>query len=486
MPGGALKPPHHDPPTQWKIFRAIALKELRDHARGRRFLLGAGMTLALCLLATTIRVKDFRQAHQERNLFLQRWVPSVTEQLERDEVVQVENTRAMSPLSLLAVGLEPVVPFRFTSTKEGLRFGQSRGAQNTVDALFGYLDITFIVTTLLSLLSIALTFDSICGERANGTLALLLSYPVERRTFVAGKIAGNLFVAVLSFLPALMVTYSIALLSGIGSLSLAHWVNYAAFGCLYIAIFVTIGVAVSARARVPVDAQLASLVIWVLLVFALPRVVALGVNQLHPPTRAVELAIREDEELSRLRLEHNRRLERAFRLYLSADSGAASRRDDFDRARRDSLDELRRERRLKIGRIWEEQRAAEEARESYSRILSALSPAALFQHAAAELAWTGVEQRRHFVNEARHYDEKIGRPLSESRDILYARDSDARGRALVVHDDVRSLMVPFQPTWAPSSAILRSTVIPLLLLSLFELSAVMIAIRTMERLDARP
>src|SRR5260370_149701 len=126
---------------QWSGFRAIVTREMADHVRSRRFTLGAVMAIVLCALATYVRVADYREAHQERNLFLQRWTPSVLEQLERDESVEVENARAASPASVLAVGLEPVIPFRFTSAKEGLKFGQSRGAQNAVDALFGYLDL---------------------------------------------------------------------------------------------------------------------------------------------------------------------------------------------------------------------------------------------------------------------------------------------------------------------------------------------------------
>ncbi|MCL4806843.1 MAG: ABC transporter permease [Thermoanaerobaculia bacterium] len=471
---------------QADVFLHVAWKEVRDHARGRRFLLGAVMTTVLCLLAAVIRVGDFRQAHQERNLFLQRWAPSVTEQLERDEVVQVENTRAVSPLSVLAVGLEPVVPFRFTSTKEGLRFGQGRGAQNSIDALFGYLDVSFVVTTLLSLLSIALTFDSICGERADGTLALMLSYPAERWTIVAAKIVGNAVVAALSLAPALVLAYVYTLASGVGTMSVWHWLLYTAFACLYALAFVAAGVAISARARRPVDAQLSALFVWALAVFVLPRAVALGVNYVRPPLRAAELAIREDEQLSALRLAHNRRLEKAFLLYMSGDSEAASRRDEFDRARRESTDALRKERRAVLGKIWDEQRADEEARERYTRLLAVCSPAAVFQQAGAELAWTGAEQRRHFVAEARSYDESIGRRLAESREFFYARETENRGRALVVHEDVRAFMVPFQPTWVSSDTILRRCVVPFSLMALFALVAFAIALRAADRMDVRP
>src|SRR5207247_2895328 len=128
--------------------------------------------------AARILTPDLRAADREQRMFVQRWLPSIREQLARDEVVEVENTRAMSPLSTLSIGLEPVIPFRFASTKEGLRFGQGRGSTNPLDVLLGYLDITFIVSTVLSLLALTFTFDSISGEKVQGTLSFLLSYPL--------------------------------------------------------------------------------------------------------------------------------------------------------------------------------------------------------------------------------------------------------------------------------------------------------------------
>jgi len=470
--------------TQAHVFSTIVRKEILDHARGRRFVLGAVMTLALFVLASIVRVSDFRQAHQERNLFLQRWLPSVMEQLERDEIVQVENTRAVSPLSILTVGLEPVVPFRFTSTKEGLRFGQSRSAQNPVDALFGYLDVTFIVSTLLSLLTIAFTFDSLCGERADGTLALMLSYPVERRTIVAAKIAGNMIVTTLCFFPAFAAVAMIAAITGVGTMAPWHWLAYAAIALLYLLGFTAIGVAVSSRGGRSADSALTSLFIWVVIVFVTPRAVALVVNYAHPPIRGVEIALREDEAVSHLRLDYTRRLDSAFRLYMGSD--ASSRQDDFNKARREAIDELRTRRREVLARMWDEQMIDEQAREEWLRALSLLSPAAVFQQVAAELSWTGDEQRRHFLREARTYDERIGRHLAESRDLFFSAAHGQDGaHALVVHDDVKPFLIPFQPTWALSGVILRSALMPASMLMVFAVFAIAAASWFIERLDVR-
>jgi ABC-type transport system involved in multi-copper enzyme maturation permease subunit len=473
-----------DQVRQSHVFATLVRKEVLDHTRGRRFALGVSMTLILCVLAAIIRIGDFRQSHQERNLFLQRWLPSVYEQLERDETVQIENTRAMSPLSMLAVGLEPIVPFRFSSTKEGLRFGQSRGAQNPADALFGYLDVTFIVSTLLSLLCIAFTFDSLCGERADGTLALMLSYPVERRTIVAAKIAGNFAVVSICFIPSFIAVAIYAAVAGVGRTAPGQWVVYGLVSLLYLLFFTSLGVAVSARGGRPVDAALTALFIWVMLVFVLPRGVALIVNEARPPIRGVELALREEETLSRLRLDYTRRLDRAFETYFNNEGGSGQ--EEFDHARREAIDELRTRRREALSRIWDEQLVDEQLRERWLRVLSVISPPAVFQQIAAELAWTGDRQRRHFVREARTYDDKIGRPLAESRELFVAgaRGQD-RARAMVIHDDVKPFLVPFQPTFAPSAEILRSAIVPACLLVLFAAIAFGLACRSIERLDVR-
>lgn len=155
-------------------FWTLVWKDLSAHIRRKRFQSLAAICILMFVLAAAVRSHDIRRAAKDRELFLERWPASVEEQLRRDENVQIENTREVSPLSILSVGLEPVVPFRFSSTKEGLRFGASRASNDTADMVYGYLDATFLVSTLMSLIAVALTFDAVSGERASGTLPLLL------------------------------------------------------------------------------------------------------------------------------------------------------------------------------------------------------------------------------------------------------------------------------------------------------------------------
>lgn len=463
---------------------ALLIKELADHLHGRRFFVGAGVCILLFALTGFIRLQDLRNAQQERNAFLQRWSPSVEEQIDRDESIQVENTRSVSALSILSVGLEPITPFRFTSTKEGLRFGEARGARNTIDALFGYLDLTFVVGVLLSLLAIALTFDGICGERSQGTLAVLLSYPVRRSTVLLVKVLSNMIVLTVCFIPAffgvMLVTNAVTgnVMNG------GHWALYALLTLLYLLVFVCAGLAVSSVVRRPADAALICLAVWVALVFVAPRAVGIVVNMVHPPTRAVALMLKEDELLSQLRSQNRRDLQKAFESFLD-NASLPTAQEDFSKARKQAIADFQNKRRQLLARIWDEQDREEAQREKQIERLSLVTPTAMFNHAAAELSWTGYQQRKHFIDQSRVYDQQIGRKLAESRQSFFAPTVGGRGNAMVTKDDVRPYLIPFESTWAASRDIVQTVWLPLLMLATFAAFFFIIGYIAFLRLDVR-
>jgi ABC-type transport system involved in multi-copper enzyme maturation permease subunit len=474
-----------DVPSFARQFVWLLRKELWTHMQGRRVYVGAAICFVLCLLAGAVRVHDYGQAHELRNGFLQRWIPSVEEQLERDESVQVENVRAVSPLSVLSMGLEPVIPFRFASTKEGLRFGESRGAQNIIDALFGWLDMTFVVTVLLSLLAIAVTFDSVCGERSDGTLALLLSYPVRRSSVLLAKIAGAIGVLTIGFVPALAAVMLLMLVRGISLMSVAHWIAFGAASILYLLVFATLGVAVSASSPRPADAALRCLLVWVLLVFVVPRGVGLAVGALRPTQRAAVLSLREDQALSQLKVDYSRKEQEAFDRYVDESGRNPSANEDFLHTRKQAQAELQSRRAAILRRIWDEMTVEERQRERWVQTLSLLSPTALFDQIAAELSWTGFLQRERFYEEARTWDEKIGRRLAESREVFYSGTPQRITSAFIFRDNIKPYLVPFQTSWVDSERALATCALPAAMLAVFAALFLAFGYSSFLKLDVR-
>ncbi|MEW6457214.1 MAG: ABC transporter permease subunit [Acidobacteriota bacterium] len=66
----------------------------------------------------------------------------------------------------------------------------SKYGKSPILAIFGDLDLSFILRVILSLFSILYTYDAICGEKESGTLKLLLSNSITRAQIIFGKGLG--------------------------------------------------------------------------------------------------------------------------------------------------------------------------------------------------------------------------------------------------------------------------------------------------------
>jgi len=71
-----------------------------------------------------------------------------------------------------------------------------------MQALFPLMDWLFIVGMVMSLLALVFSYDAICGEREDGTLKLVVSYPVSRSVVLLSKWAGGFVSLLLPFVTA--------------------------------------------------------------------------------------------------------------------------------------------------------------------------------------------------------------------------------------------------------------------------------------------
>ena len=465
---------------------AITRHQLGAYLSTRRLQYGVCVTVALCALAAYSRTSDYRDAHATRSEMSERWVASIAEQLQRDETVQIESMRAASPLAVIAVGLEPVTPVRFVSTKEGVRFGEARGASSAVDALFGHLDLVFVIGTIVSLLTLSLASDTICGERKDGTLAVVLSYPVTRSTVflakvIAASLAGGLCASI-----GIGMAIVIHLGSGLPIVSVEVWALFLLLCLFYVCFFAVVGVAVSGSAREPAGALMTCLSLWILLVFVAPRIVAVSVSSLVPPRRAASLALELDAAISKLKIAKSREDAVAYEKYLAR---SASDGDDVTELRKtvaESTNRLGDQRRKLVDRMLEREQHEEELRDVLLRRLSVLSPPALFQEASAELARTGRIQRRRFYRDARIYDDEIGRRLVESRHMMSGGMVGGESKAVVIVDDIKPFMIPFTTRWVEQSESREIVAATLFLFSAASAAVFFLGRYRFRRSDARP
>jgi Cu-processing system permease protein len=146
------------------------------------------------------------------------------------------------------------------------------GSAPTGELKVTLLDVSVVSLTSLSmylvpLIALMLAFDSLVGEFENGTMLLLLTYPVQRWQIIAGKFAGHCAILMVAILLGYGATLGVLVWSNEGDPT--GWQTYAAMmgstlllGC----VFLSIGYLISSLARERSVAIGSAVATWLVLV----------------------------------------------------------------------------------------------------------------------------------------------------------------------------------------------------------------------------
>ena len=394
------------------LFAALYLKELRENVQNFRFLLALLLCLALIPLGFTVSQKDYAERRKAYDQTVQDYEQS------RKTALDVWGNggsafRPPSPLGLLSDGVEMVLPnsveTRDYISDQGaqVQFNTSRRVENPFTALFGRLDLAFIVSTVLAVLVMIFTFNAIAGERERRTLAQIMANAVPRSTVVAAKMAAGSTLIGAAFLAGTMTGLLLTMALGLSPISQpGTTLPFAvAIGVtlMFLAGFLALGLLVSALSRSSVSAMITLLAVWVGLAMVLPKTSVVA-SRLFLPVRSQQVV---DLEKAQTRAQFERERETAIRelartspvvkdlsaseyfkrrnahdpavaAYEEAQTGlnaefAARLNDDLDR----------------IDAEFERQRGRQAA---LARNLSRLSPVSCFTHVLAEVAGTGFAE----------------------------------------------------------------------------------------------
>lgn len=181
----------------------------------------------------------------------------------------------------LAVGMSDLQPEAFALLFGGVAPRGSSDYDNPARLALGAFDLAFVIVYLLPLFVIALTYNLLSAEREQGTLALLLSQPVQGRRIFASKMLARFVVlslmATLLFVPA-------AIWAGIGA-----GITAQATGAtlLYGFFWFLMALAVNMLQQNSAFNALACIGGWLLLVVVMPALVNMLAEKVHPiPSRA--------------------------------------------------------------------------------------------------------------------------------------------------------------------------------------------------------
>ncbi len=202
--------------------------------------------------------------------------------------------RKPNPLSIFNVGAE-----KFGANMVNIELAnpiwpgqtQKRGSDNPFLSIFWGVDVVFIFKILLSILTLLFAYNTISGEREDGTLRLVLSNAISRNTFVLGKYLGGM----LSLFPIVLVSLMAALLIAQSSPAtlfdgkdIARILLIFVLSLLYVSIWYLLGLLLSIWTKEATTTLILSMFIWVILTVVHSNVTAFAVEKFPPRTSKPE------------------------------------------------------------------------------------------------------------------------------------------------------------------------------------------------------
>ncbi len=267
----------------------ILRKELLVNMVSLRFIIGLIVTTVMMGLVGFVLVQDYASRRQAYLGDIQRHADELDD-IKVYSVVSLTLDIPPSPLSIFSRGSKDlpssitVSPYHIPSIldqNEGNETisigGNSSRPVNPLLRIFSSIDIAFVVGIVFSLLAILFVFDSFSGEREQGTLRLVLSNPAGRIQLLTGKFLGALLTIAVPLTIGFLVVVLLGMLYGGIVFTAGDWGGLLflyAVSLLFLAAFLALGLFISLFARESSTGLMYLLLVWVIIVVALPATAA--------------------------------------------------------------------------------------------------------------------------------------------------------------------------------------------------------------------
>jgi ABC-type transport system involved in multi-copper enzyme maturation permease subunit len=365
----------------------IIRRELRDHLQGLQFVALLFFSVVLFSANGIIFSEKFRQGNAAYAQLVARWEPDTRE---------TYIFRTSNSLLFLAEGGDLNRPTEYLLMSKGHFFASTPHPRDYKLPDIPKLDWAFIVKTIFSLYVILLGYGAIAGEREQGTLRLVLSNPIGRARFLAGKY--------LAILTAALIPLAVGCLLSLGFLAVAlpqivtfglasRVLALLGLSAAYLSLFAFLSLLASAAIPRSSLALLGLLAGWVLFAVLVPDTSGILAEKFarvpsdYQTSKNVGPLIQKEvwDRINGLQARIDRgELRSEGAIKAEADKAFEAGQEKmrfFEKSYRDSTTE----------------------RAGLARSLARLSPVALFQFAAEDIAASGLHREEAFYEDIRSY-----------------------------------------------------------------------------------
>ncbi|MFV1980829.1 MAG: ABC transporter permease subunit, partial [Rhodothermia bacterium] len=389
------------------MFRLLVERELKSIILSPKFVATFGISSLLMLLSLFIGIQEYNYSMRKYETAIR-----LTErQLQgEDSWWGIRNTAYRKPdaMQVFVSGVDyDIGRLSQISTWTEVKLKNSAYSDDSLFAIFRFVDFTFIVQVVLSLFAILFTYDAINGERESGTLKLALSNAVPRSRFVLAKFVGSWIGLTVPILIPMLLSVLTVILLGV-PMSGDGWAKLGTLliaSILYFTFFIALGILVSALTKRSSVSFLILLVTWVTLVLIIPRAATMAAGQLVHVDPIAEVDAKKDRYQTDRWISYRnqrRQLER------DRDQVTSSMTGDEEQAYRDAnrtawVQEEEDLRQITMEEIGSYARKLDEGRnnqkvrmQEVAFRMSRFSPSSSYQIAAMNLAGTNVEMKARY------------------------------------------------------------------------------------------
>lgn len=249
------------------MLRTIIQKEFLDKISTLRFFIALLLSFGLTTISASVLSNNYAQELADYHARVKLHTETKSEGL-------VIVDRKPSVLSVLFPGIE-------NNSARSVRLEVDLYPEtietiddNPLSVLFATVDWTFIIGIVMSLLAILFAYDTVCGERETGTLALMTSNATPKPMLILGKWIGGYLSLVLPCLVGWFSGFLILITHPQIQLTATDWssLGWLLFGALlYLACVFALGVLVSTLTSRSSTAIVALLLLWGVGVFVIPN-----------------------------------------------------------------------------------------------------------------------------------------------------------------------------------------------------------------------
>ncbi len=258
------------------MIRQIIHKEILANLLSFRFILSLVLIILLFTVSGFVFVGKYRQQSKDywekanENL---EGLSGQTGQLYRLAFYKQSIWRKPKLLALCAEGFEKSLPNHFKFDIFSNDLPELKGQGNFTLSHFSSIDWIFTISMILSFLALVFTYDSVSGEKDDGTLRQMLANTIPRYEVLLGKYLGVMLTIGIPLFIGLLISLIIVVASNVAIITGLDWLKIfmiVLLSFLYLSIFIFLGMFVSSRTAHPANSMVMLLLIWVVLVILVP------------------------------------------------------------------------------------------------------------------------------------------------------------------------------------------------------------------------